>query len=238
MLTFDPASAANHSSDYFWDMIKAVIYDMDGLIVDSEPWWRVAETNVFGRYGNAPAEADFERMMGNRIQEVIRHWYSRHPWADFSEEATQQEIVQEVGRLVIGNAQLLPGVIDSINFFIERKIPVALASSSPLQLIRQLMTHYNLYDAFCVVCSAEFEEYGKPHPGVFLTAARHLGVQPQECLVLEDSFNGVLAAKAARMKCLAVPMQDHFPQSRFDIADLKLASLKEFNEEHWNRLNG
>lgn len=223
---------------YFRCMIEAVIYDMDGLLVDSEPWWRVAETNVFGKLSVAPSEADFERMMGNRIQEVIQQWYDKHPWPDFSIEKTQNEIVDEVARLVIANATLLPGVVESLQFFIDKKITIALASSSPLRLIRQLMTHYGIYDAFSVVCSAEYESFGKPHPAVFLSAARHLGTDPLRCLVFEDSFNGVIAAKAARMKCIAVPAKEHAAQTRFQCADLVLNSLEEFGEDVWGKVNG
>ena len=219
-------------------MIEAVIFDMDGLLVDSEPWWRVAEGNVFGRLSQCPTEEDFERMMGNRVQEVIRQWHERYPWENFSEETTMSEIITEVSGLVTGNAQLLPGVKETLQFFAERNLPIALASSSPLQLIRLLMTHYGIYDAFSVVCSAEHESHGKPHPAVFLSAARHLGVDPTRCLVFEDSFNGLIAAKAARMKCVVVPMASHFEQTRFDCADLKLKSLLEFSEAYWKQLNG
>ncbi len=218
-------------------MIDAVIFDMDGLLVDSEPWWRVAETNVFGRLSVAPSEADFERMMGNRIQEVIRQWHDSHPWPDADFEVTQNEIVDEVARLVITNAGLLPGVSETIAFCKKQNVPVALASSSPLRLIKKLMTHYGIYDQFDLVRSAESEPYGKPHPAVFLTTASHLHINPLRCLVFEDSFNGVLAAKAARMKCVAVPEMRVYNQPRFAIADLKLHSLLEFDAACWEKLN-
>jgi HAD superfamily hydrolase (TIGR01509 family) len=207
------------------------------LIVDSEPWWRTAESNVFGKLSLAPDESEFEKMMGWQIKEVICNWHSLHPWENFSAEATQKEILAEVEKLVKENSVLLPGIISTIDFFKKKNIPVALASSSPLALIHGLMTHYGIYDSFSVICSAEFEEYGKPHPAIFLTAAKKLNVNPTECLVLEDSFNGIIAAKAAKMKCIAVPAKEHFPQTRFDIADLKLSSLEEFSEKHWEMLN-
>jgi sugar-phosphatase len=218
-------------------MIDAVIFDMDGLLVDSEPWWRVAETNVFGRLSVAPAEADFERMMGNRIQEVIRQWYDRHPWPDADFQQTQKEIIDEVAWYVIEKGGLLPGVEQTIAFLKEKNVPVALASSSPLRLIEKLMGHYGLLGQFDLVRSAEFEPYGKPHPAVFLTTASHLHINPLRCLVFEDSFNGVLAAKAARMKCVAVPEMRVYNQPRFTIADLKLPSLLEFDEACWEKLN-
>jgi sugar-phosphatase len=218
-------------------MIKAAIYDMDGLIVDSEPWWRVAESNVFGRLSRSPSEIDFELMMGRQIKEVILHWYSVAPWENFSLEETQKEILAEVARLVKENAQLLPGVTDTLDFFEAKGLAIGLASSSPLHLIRDLMTHYGLLNRFSIICSAEFESHGKPHPAVFIKAAQELGVEPQDCLVLEDSFNGLISAKAARMKCIAVPEKNSFNQSRFDIADVKLSSLTEFSEEKWRLLN-
>ena len=211
---------------------------MDGLIVDSEPWWRVAESNVFGRLSKAPSEADFEMMMGRQIKEVIQHWHSVAPWENFSIEETQKEILAEVARLVKENAFLLPGVIDSLEFFKKKNLAIGLASSSPLHLIRDLMQHYGLINQFSIICSAEFESHGKPHPAVFIKAAQELGVDPQNCLVLEDSFNGLISAKAARMKCIVVPEKKSFNQTRFDIADLKLNSLSEFSEEMWNCLNG
>lgn len=217
-------------------MIEAVIFDMDGLLVDSEPWWRVAETNVFGKLSKAPSEADFERMMGNRIQEVIRQWYERHPWKNFDPEETRLMIVSEVNRLVIENAALLPGVEQCIRFFKDKKMPVVLASSSPLLLIEQLTKHYGIYDSFDAVFSAENEPYGKPHPAVFITAADAIQTEASHCLVFEDSFNGIIAAKAARMKCVAVPDAAYFHQTRFDCADLKLHSLEAFDEEKWEMI--
>ncbi|CAN5764520.1 hexitol phosphatase HxpB [soil metagenome] len=218
-------------------MIAAVIYDMDGLIVDSEPWWRVAESNVFGRLSKAPSEADFEMMMGRQVKEVIMHWHSVAPWENFSVEETQKEILAEVARLVKKNASLLPGVMESLEFFKKKNLAIGLASSSPLHLIRDLMQHYGLLEQFSVICSAESESHGKPHPAVFIKAAQELGIEPQNCLVLEDSFNGLIAAKAAQMKCIAVPEKGSFHQTRFDIADLKLSSLKEFSEEMWHSIN-
>lgn len=219
------------------NMISGVIFDMDGLLVDSEPWWREAETNVFGRLSRAPEAADFELMMGNRIEEVIARWRVKHPWQGMSDDAVKVAIVDEVQRLVTTHAQLMPGVRELLKRLREKKMPVALASSSPLRLIRGLMQFYGIYDNFHVVCSAEVEEYGKPHPAVFLTAARQLGIDPVEILVFEDSFNGVIAAKAARMKCVAVPAPEHAAQSRFAAADLVIPSLTVFDEQLWQTLS-
>lgn len=217
--------------------VKAVIFDMDGLLVDSEPWWREAERNIFGQLGHAPQTEDFERMMGHRIDEVVQHWYDRHPWQGPSTEAVRESIIDEVDRLVKTNAALLPGVAATVKFFRDKNVPVALASSSSQRLIESLMKHFGLYDLFDVIKSAEHEPFGKPHPAVFLTTAAALGIPPVHHLVFEDSFNGVVAAKAARMRCVAVPAPEHREQTRFTAADLVLGSLEEFSEKEWSGLN-
>ncbi|MBC6418334.1 MAG: HAD-IA family hydrolase [Prochloron sp. SP5CPC1] len=83
-----------------------------------------------------------------------------------------------------------------------------------------------LTDTFDIVASAEVEEFGKPHPAVYLTAARGLGIQPSHCVALEDSLRGVMSAKAARMRCIAVPEPEQQQDSRFEIANVTLPSLK------------
>lgn len=208
-------------------MLKAVIFDMDGLLVDSEPWWRVAETNVFGRLSVAPSEEEFEMMMGNRIQEVIANWYSKHPWDNFNLDVTMNEIVDEVGHLVTQNAQLMPGVSETLNYLQANKIRTALASSSPMRLIRKITEGYGIHSYFEQLHSAEIEKRGKPHPDVFLSAAAAMKLDPQHCIVLEDSYNGVLAAKAAQMQCIAVPAREHFSQERFRIADHVVSDMHE-----------
>lgn len=200
---------------------------MDGLLVDSEPWWRVAERNVFGRLSIEPTEEDFEKMMGNRIQEVIANWYERHPWEDYDALKTQNDIVDEVQRLVTTNAQLMPGVIDALEYFKAKNLPIALASSSPLRLINAIINHYGIRNYFTTVRSAENEKKGKPDPAVFLSTAKELNVHPEFCLVFEDSYNGVLAAKAAGMKCIVVPAPEVHDHEKFGIADVKWRSLAE-----------
>ena len=218
-------------------MIQAIIFDMDGLLVDSEPWWRVAENKVFGRLSVAPTEDEFEAMMGNRIQEVITKWYAKYPWDNFDLKTTQDEIISEVATLVTQNSDLLPGVKETLDFFHQKQIPMVVASSSPLLLIKKLISHYNITNYFGSLHSAEFEAQGKPAPDVFLTAAKHLQIDAVNCLVFEDSYNGVLAAKAANMKCIAVPAAEHFHQERFDIAEVKLSSLQHWNESLWQHIN-
>ena len=106
-----------------------------------------------------------------------------------------------------------------------------MASSTPMALIVRCLKHFGLLERFAAIHSAEFEEYGKPHPGVFLSAAVSLGMAPSACLVLEDSAAGVLAAKAATMTVIAVPVAEDRARPAFAIADLVLSSLEELTPE-------
>src|SRR5690606_29822710 len=115
----------------------------------------------------------------------------------------------------------------SLNTFREHDFKIGLASSSPFRMIEELITHFGLTDYFDCIVSADSVAFGKPHPGVFLYAAQQLNAAPHQCLVLEDSMNGVIAAKSARMNVIAIPDTLHFDDPRFSLADIKLRSLEE-----------
>jgi sugar-phosphatase len=140
------------------------------------------------------------------------------------------QLVQEQGVSLDGADELL-------EFFRSHSIPIALASSSPMRLINAVLQKLCMRAVFSVIHSAKREEYGKPHPAVFLSTAKKLRVNPAHCLVFEDSFNGLIAAKAALMKTVVIPIEAQWNEKRFDIADLKLRSLTKFSEFRWDRLN-
>jgi sugar-phosphatase len=114
----------------------------------------------------------------------------------------------------------------------EQNLKLALASSSFLRIINAVIKRLKLGKYFSIVHSAEFEEYGKPHPAIYINSAKQLGVAPTQCLAFEDSFNGLVAARAARMKAVAVPEQEHYHLPKFEIAHLKLNTLKAFGPDH------
>jgi len=118
----------------------------------------------------------------------------------------------------------LPGALEAVEAAAAQGLPLAVASSSPRRLIDATLARLGLSERFAAITSAEDDRYGKPHPAVYLRAAEALGVAPPRCLVFEDSLNGVIAAKAARMRCVAVPEE---PAPGFAIADLTLTSLLE-----------
>lgn len=119
--------------------------------------------------------------------------------------------------------------MELIKLLHSKNIPLAIASSSELKVISVVVDKLGIRNYIKVICSAEHEQFGKPNPAVYLTTAKKLGIKPENCLVFEDSPNGVLAAKAANMKCIAIPSMQVKKDPRFDLADKILDSLTKFN---------
>ena len=130
----------------------------------------------------------------------------------------------------------MPGVEYIMQFFKENKFQIGLASSSPMRLIEAVVEKLNIRPYLNAITSAEHLPYGKPHPQVFLNCAELLNVPPTVCICFEDSFNGMVAAKAARMKCVVVPAPHVHHQGRWDAADYKLNSLLQFNQQLLEKL--
>ena len=210
--------------------LAATLFDMDGLLIDSEILWHKAEGEIFGGLGVPIDERTDRSTKGMYVNQVVDYWYGRFPWAGPSKDDVVQHLLERVGDLIEGEGVMMPGALRAIELATACG-PVALASSTPLALIHRALAHFSLDDAFVSVHSAEFEPYGKPHPGVFLTAAASLGIEPTRCLVFEDSAAGVLAGKAASMVVVAVPSRDDRAQPTFLIADLVLDSLVELDED-------
>jgi mannitol-1-/sugar-/sorbitol-6-/2-deoxyglucose-6-phosphatase len=217
--------------------VSAIIFDMDGLLVDSEPLWVRAEIEVFGAAGVVLSEADCALTKGLRTDDVVAYWHERHGFAH-SRQDVESRLIARVAELVRAEGRALPGVRSAIEAARTVTSEIALASSSPLAIIEAVLDRLELRSVFGVVQSAQTEPYGKPHPGIFLTTAKTLGVLPTECIVLEDSLMGVLAAKAARMTCIAVPEghPDHDP--RFVIADRIVGSLEAVTAELLSAASG
>jgi sugar-phosphatase len=216
--------------------LEATLFDMDGLIIDSEILWHQAEVEIFGGLGVPMSASDGRSTKGLFVNEVVDYWRGLYPWSGPSASEVAEELLARVGDLVESEGRLMPGALRAIDLASERG-PVALASSTPLALINRCLNHFNLAARFVSIHSAQFEPYGKPHPGVFLTAATSLGVRPTRCLVFEDSSAGVLGAKAASMFVVAVPTTEDRDDPVFALADLVLPSLEELSptwmDEHF-----
>ncbi len=207
------------------NQFDAVIYDMDGVLIDSEPFWKATQIKVFNELGLDFIKIGGEKTVGLRIDEVIEYWFARHPWSTSSPSEVVDRIMNEVVRLVKEEGKSKPGVIETLSFFKMNGKKIALASSSYHELINAVLNRLNIKDYFEVINSAEDLEYGKPHPEIYINTARELEVDPTRCLVIEDSMNGIISAKAAKMQVVAVPDDAHDADDRIILADYIEESL-------------
>ncbi len=209
--------------------MKAAIFDMDGLIIDSEPLWRLAEREVFRTVGLELSDDDCRKTTGLRSDEVVGYWFERRPWTGISQEEVVRDLEIRVADLISVRGAALPGVRDAIVCLRDAGLRLALASSSSHDLIRVVLAALGMEGTFEVLSSGADEVRGKPDPAVYLTTVQRLGLPAGECLAFEDSAAGVQAAHAAGLFVVAVPAAADLDDPRFDRADLKLHSLVDFN---------
>lgn len=211
-------------------MIKAVIFDMDGLLIDSEPLWRKAEMMIFETVGISLTEEDCRKTIGMRIDEVVKYWSEIYHDKNISITEVTDAINQSMLQLIKSEGKAMSGVYEIIDLFKSKNIPMAIASSSSLSLIEQVATQLHIKSDMEFLHSAYEMDYGKPHPQVFIETGLRLKVRPENCLVFEDSIYGVIAARAAMMNVVAVPDSVQFGQKEFNIAHKELRTLTAFNQ--------
>ena len=216
-------------------MIDTVLYDMDGLLLDTEPLWGENMLRVAHKHKIPITGKQFKETTGLRIYEVTDHWATQYPWSGNSPKAIADEILEDIIASSKRSGMVLRGVEASLKLLKENNFKVGLASSSPLHMIEELIQYFDIKKYFDVVSSADAVDLGKPHPAVFLHCAAAIGSRPHSCLVLEDSVNGMIAGKAARMKVVVVPDVNHFDDPRFALADGKLHSLEDFDLDYVKR---
>ena len=207
----------------------AVIFDMDGVLVDSEPLWKIAMQEVFSSLGSNLEKTDFQKTVGLRIDEVISYWKPIENWVPEIKEI-EIDIVTKMVDLIHHQSCPLPGVIETLDF-LKLKTPIGLATSSPQKLIDAVLKTLDVKQYFDAIQSAETETQGKPHPAVFLSAAKKMNVRPEKCLVIEDSLNGIIAAKAARMAVVCIPEKTHIPNPKMNLADFQFENMTDFLNE-------
>jgi len=209
--------------------LNTVIFDMDGLLIDSEPLWNEAAAEIFFQYGIQLTPLQYHTTTGLRTKEFVSHWFSHFKINAFDAEKVENEIVNKVIALVLQKGRPMPGINHIFNFFIERNFKIGLASSSPMNLINTVVDLLKIREHLHNITSASLLKYAKPHPEVYLNAANELHSLPKECICFEDSFYGMISAKAAAMKCVIVPNHIDAKNLKWNAADLKIASLQNFN---------
>jgi mannitol-1-/sugar-/sorbitol-6-/2-deoxyglucose-6-phosphatase len=216
---------------------QAVIFDMDGLLVDSETVWHIAEAAMINARGHDYTADVRALVIGMRMDEFLTILHDHYQL-----EESVPELVDELNaamlKLIPTHVKPQPGANEAIAYVQSRNWPVAIASSSPPGIIDAIVEAQGWGEVFKIRCSADHEAYGKPAPDVYLTTARVLGVDPADCLALEDSPAGAKAAVAAGMTCYAVPDSSHSPRSLFaDITPHVFDSLHEVVETLRQQVN-
>jgi mannitol-1-/sugar-/sorbitol-6-/2-deoxyglucose-6-phosphatase len=223
-------SLTSHSNS-LQKMVAAAVFDMDGLIINSQPYWQTAQLEILPQFGVPITRQDTIDTTGMRIDQIVQMCYARSPWDSASCEEVSSRILHRVMELVQKHKPAMPGLNHAIEVCQQQGLKLALASSSPMTLIDATVEALRLEDTFSAKLSGEALRYGKPHPEVYLNACQALDLEPQRCVALEDSFVGLLAAKSAQMKTIVIPAPSVANQLCFAIADQQFASLEELTPE-------
>lgn len=212
---------------------KAVIWDMDGVIVDSGPSHFRSWQYVFAKRGVDFTGEDFQRRFGQRNDTIIKGALGK----DISLEEIEAIAVEKESyyrETVKQNIKPFPGAIELIKSLHARDFSIALASSAPPENIQLILEKLGIKDYFQAIVFGREVTEGKPSPQCFLLAARKLGVEPVNCIVIEDAVAGVSAAKRAGMLCIAV--RNTHPDSRLAEADLIVGSLEQVDASYLEKM--
>ena len=206
-----------------WPPLQGVIFDMDGVLVDSEPFIKEAGVRMFAEKGLAVKAEDFDPFVGtgeDHLLGAVAEKYGR-PFDARRDKARTYAIYLD---LIRGRLRPLPGVFSFLNECRSRRLKVAVASSADSIKVEGNLHEIGLPpDTFDAIVNGSQVERKKPAPDIFLTAARRLGLSPEVCLIVEDAVAGVAAAKAAGARCLALTTS--FPADRLTAADWIVADL-------------
>ena len=213
--------------------IKAVIWDMDGVIADTAPYHFNAWQEVFQKRGVKFTREDFRRNFGQRNDTIIRNTLGEGISPN-EIDVIAEEKERDFRKAVRQNIKPLPGAIELIKLLTEHEFKVALASSAPIENIRLLTEGLGINDCFQSIISGRDVTEGKPSPQGFLLAAQRLGVESENCIVIEDAVAGVTAAKRAGMSCLAIT--NTHPKTSLVEADLIVDTLEAVSVNDLERL--
>lgn len=209
--------------------IEAIIFDMDGVIIDSEPFWKTAEERVFSSVGVTITPELGKITQALTTSDVTQFWYDRQPWESKTKKEVENEVISMVESLIQSEGKAIEGVQALLPQLKRLGFRIGLATNSPQRLIQIVLSKLGLSEYFDVVSSGDEEHEGKPHPAIYFTVAKKLGVDPASCLVFEDSHSGLTAAKRAGMKAIVITGQDDTKDPKFDMADGRIRNFSEFD---------
>jgi HAD superfamily hydrolase (TIGR01509 family) len=206
---------------------RAVIFDMDGLLFDTETLWHRAEIELFRRHGGEFTWDDKLAVIGTNFGFTARYFAQRLGGSVDEGEALVREMVEIMHAELQGEVAGRPGAVELVQR-LRGRTRLGLASNSPRMLVDTALATAGLEGAFDAIVTSDDVEHAKPEPDLYLLACERLGVTPDEALALEDSPSGIAAAKAAGLTCIAVPQ---FAETDVSAADRVIDSLEELLAE-------
>jgi HAD superfamily hydrolase (TIGR01509 family) len=208
-------------------LIRAVIFDLDGLLLDTEVLWQRAEAELFRRHGEVFTMEDKLAVMGTSFEVTARYFAERlgRPLSDGP--GLVEEVIDLMHAELQAQVDARPGAIELVER-LRGTVPLGLASNSPRRLVDQALASARLTDCFGAIVTSDDVERPKPAPDIYLLACSRLGVPPADALALEDSPSGIAAAKAAGLTVVAVPQ---FAETDVSAADRVIDSLEELLAE-------
>lgn len=217
-------------------LMEGFIFDFDGVIVDSERYWKTqGDDFFFPSIIPGWTKADGAKMMGLGVKSGYTLLTSDYK-LDMSFDEYWEKLDQSVGNIYTNKCSLLPGVIELTDRLMKLGIPLGIASSSQRVWIEPTLERFNIRERFRAICAAnDVDERTKPLPDVYLLAAERLGIAPEACVALEDSTNGLAAAKNAMMKCICIQTDMNVEQD-LKRADMIVTHYEELTEEVLRRL--
>lgn len=185
------------------NQLKAVIFDMDGVLIESEKLWKQAESEVFTSLGVNLLDEFTALTESMTTKEATQFWHDRFPWSDLTLQAVEEQVVQRVMELIKTENCEIQGIKTFIKFLHGSGLKIGLATNSPSIIIPLVLNKLGIEHYFDTVTSADDVPKGKPDPEIYLKTANKLQINPYECIVIEDSCSGIIAAKSASMKVVA-----------------------------------
>ncbi len=204
---------------------------MDGLLIDSEPYWASAEREVFGSLGIEISDSMAAVTAPMTTREVSEYWFRFSPWSGPTIAEVEQAVISRVGQFIGTHGSALPGVQRALESCARLGWRIALASNSPARLCELTLEKLGIASRFDAVISADHVIRGKPDPAIYVEAARRLGIPARECLAFEDSVTGVRAARAAGMGVVAVSSRPVRFVGHETAPDMRLETLPELSHE-------
>src|SRR5437762_11119409 len=208
-------------------MLSAVIFDLDGVLADSEPWWSQIDAKLLAEYGVTYRGEYHQNVVGVSYRLAVEFYNKAFGLSVSTEEMMRRrgEIATEFFASRIG---LFAGVKEVLEELRQMKLHLAVATNSVSASARPFLDRHQLTGFFEVIVTGEEVEHGKPAPDIYLCAAKHLGIPADACLVVEDAIPGIAAGKAAKMRVAAIPDRRFVDPSKYEkAADFVLTSIKE-----------